>query len=187
MHHDDFQSSSVSHLCGHQISCNLLEASNVAYKVTRPLASANSCLDPILYFLAGQDARSNLTKKSKPSTVNPACVSQCLTTQLWSKYLKLPEQTFKQVASISPAVHAGLLWNRYDTLCILQESRHCPFRENKDFWWLDSTYEGHVESKPEEHFKYTTFRFTSLSRRTCWDLTSCKNQNLTYSCDEVYE
>ncbi|XP_037122831.1 P2Y purinoceptor 2 isoform X2 [Syngnathus acus] len=46
-----------------QISCNMLEASSIAYKVTRPFASANSCMDPILYFLAGQDARSNLRKR----------------------------------------------------------------------------------------------------------------------------
>ncbi|KAF7237885.1 P2Y purinoceptor 2 [Varanus komodoensis] len=36
------------------LSCPTLNAINLAYKVTRPLASTNSCLDPILYFLAGQ-------------------------------------------------------------------------------------------------------------------------------------
>ncbi|XP_061576276.1 P2Y purinoceptor 2-like [Cololabis saira] len=61
-----------------QVSCSLLEASSVAYKVTRPLASANSCMDPILYFLAGQSTRSSLTKKRKLSSSK----SKSVTTQL---------------------------------------------------------------------------------------------------------
>ncbi|XP_061485050.1 P2Y purinoceptor 2 isoform X2 [Rhineura floridana] len=36
------------------LSCPTLNAINLAYKITRPLASTNSCVDPILYFLAGQ-------------------------------------------------------------------------------------------------------------------------------------
>ncbi|XP_057551677.1 P2Y purinoceptor 2 isoform X1 [Hippopotamus amphibius kiboko] len=36
------------------LNCHTLDAINMAYKITRPLASANSCLDPVLYFLAGQ-------------------------------------------------------------------------------------------------------------------------------------
>ncbi|XP_074072912.1 P2Y purinoceptor 2 isoform X2 [Macrotis lagotis] len=36
------------------VGCYSLNAINIAYKVTRPLTSANSFLDPVLYFLAGQ-------------------------------------------------------------------------------------------------------------------------------------
>lgn len=46
------------------LDCNTLNTINMAYKVTRPLASANSCLDPILYFLAGQTARRNIISRS---------------------------------------------------------------------------------------------------------------------------
>uniref|UniRef100_A0A8C5MF27 P2Y purinoceptor 4 n=1 Tax=Leptobrachium leishanense TaxID=445787 RepID=A0A8C5MF27_9ANUR len=40
--------------------CNFLKAVNVVYKITRPLASANSCIDPVLYFLASDSYQSRL-------------------------------------------------------------------------------------------------------------------------------
>ncbi|XP_022521711.2 P2Y purinoceptor 2 [Astyanax mexicanus] len=48
-----------------QVSCGLLEGSSIAYKVTRPLASANSCIDPILYFMAGQGFRRSINRNNK--------------------------------------------------------------------------------------------------------------------------
>nr|DBA21764.1 TPA: hypothetical protein GDO54_018363 [Pyxicephalus adspersus] len=41
-------------------NCNLLNAVNLSYKITRPLASANSCFDPILYFLASDNYQKKL-------------------------------------------------------------------------------------------------------------------------------
>lgn len=40
--------------------CEVLNIVNFTYKITRPLASVNSCIDPILYFLAGDHYRSKL-------------------------------------------------------------------------------------------------------------------------------
>ncbi|XP_066555432.1 P2Y purinoceptor 2 [Amia ocellicauda] len=56
------------------VSCTALQGASIAYKVTKPLASANSCLDPILYFLAGQSFRKNFTtRKRKSCSPNVIC------------------------------------------------------------------------------------------------------------------
>ncbi|XP_055015320.1 P2Y purinoceptor 4 [Boleophthalmus pectinirostris] len=41
-------------------NCEFLNIVNFTYKITRPLASVNSCIDPIVYFLAGDRYRSKL-------------------------------------------------------------------------------------------------------------------------------
>lgn len=43
-----------------KVPCETLDIINFTYKITRPLASLNSCLDPVLYFLAGDHYRSKL-------------------------------------------------------------------------------------------------------------------------------
>lgn len=58
-----------------EADCWILNIVNFTYKVTRPLASSNSCLDPILYFLAGDHYRSRLVrafaKKREPKILSP--------------------------------------------------------------------------------------------------------------------
>ncbi|KAJ3590033.1 hypothetical protein NHX12_007990 [Muraenolepis orangiensis] len=57
-----------------QVTCKLLEASSIAYKVTRPMASANSLIDPILFFTAGQGFRKTLRMEPKK---DKRCISEC--------------------------------------------------------------------------------------------------------------
>jgi pyrimidinergic receptor P2Y (G protein-coupled) len=45
-----------------EADCQVLNIVNVVYKVTRPLASANSCLDPVLYLLTGDKYRRQLRR-----------------------------------------------------------------------------------------------------------------------------
>ncbi|XP_034740110.1 P2Y purinoceptor 4 [Etheostoma cragini] len=42
------------------LNCKILNIVNFTYKITRPLASINSCIDPILYFLAGDHYRAKM-------------------------------------------------------------------------------------------------------------------------------
>ncbi|MGH0179075.1 UNVERIFIED_CONTAM: hypothetical protein FKN15_024587 [Acipenser sinensis] len=54
--------------------CMSLNYVNFAYKITRPLASVNSCIDPVLYFLAGDHYRAKLlsacSKKPRLSRIS---------------------------------------------------------------------------------------------------------------------
>ncbi|XP_029463128.1 P2Y purinoceptor 4 [Rhinatrema bivittatum] len=63
--------------------CKVLNVVNFTYKITRPLASANSCIDPLLYLLAGDNYGGRLVsaiikvpKNRKPNMSTFAAVSQ---------------------------------------------------------------------------------------------------------------
>ncbi|KAM5146566.1 P2Y purinoceptor 4 [Mantella aurantiaca] len=43
-------------------NCHLLNVINLSYKITRPLASANSCFDPVLYFMASDNYQKRLVR-----------------------------------------------------------------------------------------------------------------------------
>ncbi|XP_015332941.1 P2Y purinoceptor 2 [Marmota marmota marmota] len=58
------------------LSCHTLNAINMAYKITRPLASANSCLDPVLYFLAGQRLVRFARDAKPPTDPNPTTLAR---------------------------------------------------------------------------------------------------------------
>ncbi|XP_053329985.1 P2Y purinoceptor 4 [Spea bombifrons] len=42
--------------------CQFLKVVNIIYKITRPMASANSCIDPVLYFLASDSYQRRLLR-----------------------------------------------------------------------------------------------------------------------------
>ncbi|XP_060783753.1 P2Y purinoceptor 4 [Neoarius graeffei] len=78
-----------------EADCWILNIVNFTYKITRPLASSNSCLDPILYFLAGDHLRSKLFRAfAKKQAANN---------------FQSPPQKNKELALVykSPAVQAG--------------------------------------------------------------------------------
>lgn len=52
-------------------NCELLNVVNISYKITRPLASANSCFDPVLYFLASENYQKILV--SAVTNISDAC------------------------------------------------------------------------------------------------------------------
>lgn len=58
--------------------CQVLNIVNVVYKVTRPLASANSCLDPVLYLFTGDKYRNQLWQLCRGSTPKPRTTASSL-------------------------------------------------------------------------------------------------------------
>ncbi|XP_075395422.1 P2Y purinoceptor 4 [Tenrec ecaudatus] len=61
-----------------EADCRMLNIVNVVYKVTRPLASANSCLDPVLYLLTGDKYRRQLQQLCCKGRLQPPIAASSL-------------------------------------------------------------------------------------------------------------
>ncbi|XP_003801813.1 P2Y purinoceptor 4 [Otolemur garnettii] len=61
-----------------EADCRVLNIVNVVYKVTRPLASANSCLDPVLYLLTGDKYRRQLQQLCRSGRTQPPTAASSL-------------------------------------------------------------------------------------------------------------
>ncbi|XP_057574889.1 P2Y purinoceptor 4 [Hippopotamus amphibius kiboko] len=61
-----------------EADCWVLNIVNVVYKVTRPLASANSCLDPVLYLLTGDKYRRQLWQLCRGGGPRPPTTASSL-------------------------------------------------------------------------------------------------------------
>ncbi|KAM7044838.1 P2Y purinoceptor 4 isoform 1-T3 [Molossus nigricans] len=70
-----------------EADCRVLNIVNVVYKVTRPLASANSCLDPVLYLLTGDKYRRQFWKLCHGGSPQPPMAASSLA------LVSLPEQS----------------------------------------------------------------------------------------------
>ncbi|XP_032249722.1 P2Y purinoceptor 4 [Phoca vitulina] len=70
-----------------EADCRVLNIVNVVYKVTRPLASANSCLDPVLYLLTGDKYRRQLLQLCRCGGSQPPTTASSLA------LVSLPEES----------------------------------------------------------------------------------------------
>ncbi|KAG9478021.1 hypothetical protein GDO78_013157, partial [Eleutherodactylus coqui] len=85
--------------------CQLLNVINLVYKITRPLASANSCFDPVLYFLASD----NYQRRLAAALTKLLCLRRLPTCQ--SGLMAHGKQTGLAVISAKDAEENGSIGN----------------------------------------------------------------------------